>query len=252
MFLCPLLLLPLSFPSSQFDSTVNKAVQDLSSVLSALNLIHTLEMQQQLQRLASEASASDATLAQELDVANQQDIQELQGHLEQLLGGQAELQQQLAAATEQQRQEWFAVTGHMVQLAGDFGVIRDEVRELANAVRAWMDERIKPQDNCSAPLVRSSLLLDRERVQWETGELDSGGFASVYPGTFDGHDVAVKLLRLCAFAGPQQREQVRWLLGDVLQRGFADTSEPGCQHSFGYTASRVRSVCLVRTPTIQI
>jgi hypothetical protein len=189
----------------QFENTVNKAVQDLNSVVSALNLLHTLEIQQQLQAVLSEARVSDTSLAQQLDQAHEQDKQQLQGQLEQLLGGQAELQRQLAAATKAQREEWFAVAGSLGQLAGDVGVIkgdlglvRDEVMEL----RALIEGR--------GQKVRSHLVLDRELVQWGDGDvLDSGGFADVYAGTYNDHDVAVKLLRLKAFAVEQQREEVR-------------------------------------------
>lgn len=203
---------------------MNKAVQDLNSVLAGLNLIHTLQMQQQVQLLVLEARASDVGLDQKLEQANQQDMQQLQGHLEQLLGGQQELQQQLAAATQEQRQEWASVAGHLGQLAGDVGVIKDEVccmqgvmKELAAAVRA-VEEGIKQQGASTSAdarasssgggggtLVRSQLMLDRERVQWDANDiLDRGGFASVYRGTFDGHDVAIKLLDMAAFAGALQ------------------------------------------------
>jgi hypothetical protein len=201
----------------QFENTINKAVADLNAAVASLNLIKTLEVQQQLQQLVLAASASQVGLAQELEQAHQQDLKQLQGHLEQLLGGQAELQQQLAAATQEQRQEWATVAGHLGQLAGDVrlirgdvGVVMDEVRELADAVRAWAEGRTPLQASGSGQLVRSRLMLDREQVQWDMHvPLAQGGFANVYNGYFAGEAVAVKLLRLSAFAEEQQREQVR-------------------------------------------
>ena len=188
---------------------------DLDLALSGITLQQTLEMQQQLQQLVREAKDSKG-LEAKLEQANMQDLQQLQGHLEQLLGGQVELQQQLEHATEQQRQEWATVGGQLGQLAGDVGLIRDEVRELADAVRAWMDGRGNDQASSSSSgsgrgaLVRSRLMLDREHVQWDASEpLAQGGFANVYHGTYAGHPVAVKLLRLSAFVGEEQREQVR-------------------------------------------
>jgi hypothetical protein len=120
------------------------------------------------------------------------------------------------------------VEGQLGQLAGDVGVIRDDVgvvredveiirgdvEELAAAVRAWMDGRGNEQANSSSSsssgaLVRSRLMLDRERVQWDMNiPLAQGGFANVYHGTYAGTPVAVKLLRLSAFVGEEQREQV--------------------------------------------
>lgn len=195
--------------------------------MSALNLIHSLEMQQHLK----DAYACDARLIQQLEQAHQRDVQALQGHLEDLVGGQAELQRQLNAATEEQRQAWFDVADLLSRLAGDVGVIkegvgvmrldvgvirgdvgviRDDVMELAAAVRAWMEGCTQAQAGSSRQLVHSRLMLDRKRVQWDEGTLlDSGGFANVYAGTFSKRAVAVKLLRLSAFTDEQQREQVR-------------------------------------------
>jgi hypothetical protein len=208
----------------QFDNTISKAMQDLSSVLSALNMIHTLEMQQHLR----EARAFDASLHQQLQQAHQRDLQALQAQLEDLIGGQDELKLQLAAATKEQREEWDAVVASLGQLSGDVGVIREgvgvvredvgvirvdvevimgDVMELKAAVHAWMEGRMQAQASSSGQLVRSRLILDRERVQWHDGDvLDSGAFADVYAGTFNDHDVAVKLLRWSA--SEQQREQV--------------------------------------------
>jgi hypothetical protein len=193
-------------------------VADLDLTLSGVTLNQTLEVQQQLKQLAREAKDSKG-----FEQASQQDLQELQGHLAQLLGGQNELSKQLAAATAAQRQEWASVAGQLGQLAGDVGVIRedvgvirDDVRDLADAVRAWMEGRGNEQatssssSSSSGTLVRSRLLLDRERVQWDANTpLAQGGFANVYHGTYEGARVAVKLLRLSAFAGGGQRDQVR-------------------------------------------
>jgi hypothetical protein len=186
-------------------------MQELGTALSGLNLLHTLDVKQQLQQLLSEARASQVRLDQQLQLDHEKDLEQLQGQLAQLLGGQAKLSEQLDAATLEQRQEWASVEGHLCQVVKEVGVVRDEVRELAVALRAWMDGRGNEQaSSSSSGLVRSRLMLGRERVQWDANApVAQGGFANVYYGTFDGHPVAVKLLRLSAFAGEEQQEQVR-------------------------------------------
>jgi hypothetical protein len=193
----------------QFENSINKAIQDLNATVATLNLIHTLAVQQQLQQLISEAKDSKG-LEEKLEQANRQDLKELQGHLEQLLGGQAELQKQLAAATQEQRQAWDKVSG-------DIGGLAVQVKELTDAVRAWMEERGGQQSSSSSSSSSSSRSpvstkwwLSRERVKWDANALlDQGGFANVYVGKLDGGDVVIKLLRMAAFPSEEQREQVR-------------------------------------------
>ena len=191
----------------------------------------TLQMQQQLHKVVRDAKDMKG-LVEKLEQANKQDLQQLQGHLEQLLGGQVELQQQLDAATEEQRQEWATVAGHLGQLARDVLIrdgVSDEVRELADAVRALMDGRGSEQatSNSSGELKRSRLMLDREHVQWDANEpLAQGGFANIYHGTYAGNPVAIKLLQLSAFGGEEQREQVRQTEAGVNMLRMLGTS--GC------------------------
>lgn len=251
--LCP--HLPLLPPPTclQFENTINKAMQDLGTVMSGLNLLHTLEVKHQLQLLLSEAHVSQVRLDQQLHLAHEQDLQQLRGQLEQLLGGQAELSQQLAAATEQQRQEWVTVAGNLQQLVVEMGVIRNEVKELADAVRAWMDGCGNGQasSSSSSGLVRSRLMLGREQVQWDANApVAQGGFANVYYGTFDGHPVAVKLLRLSAFDAEEQREQVRrvWASYMLKAQGIC-----GCQVDYVHTYSyELRGCCCLACLALEV
>lgn len=185
------------------ESSINVAMQDLNSIMSGLTLIHTCEMQQQLQRQVEQARVSDARRAQELEQANQQDWQQLREHLSLLLGGQAELEKQLAAASQEQQQAWGTVKTFLLE-------IRSEVSQLTATVHSYEEQKHAGSSaggQSAAVLVRGSLMLDSKRVQW--GQLlKTGGFARVYKGTFDGASAAIKVLDLAAFAGGL-REKVR-------------------------------------------
>jgi hypothetical protein len=119
-------------------------MEDLNGLVLLLNLIYTVEMQQQLRRVLSEGHVSNTSLAQRLDQAHQQDMQQLQlqGQLEQLFGGQAEMNRQMAAATQEQRQQWAAVAGHLGQLAGDVGVIKEDLGVIKDDLRALYRARV--------------------------------------------------------------------------------------------------------------
>ena len=86
--------------SVQFENTTNKVMLDLSSAITILGHCTTVEVRHQLQLMASEASNSQEGLVQELDRANQQDMQELQVQLEGLVGGQAGLMLQLVSGDD--------------------------------------------------------------------------------------------------------------------------------------------------------
>lgn len=180
--------------------------------MASLNLIRTLEVQQQLQQMASDAKARQEGLDQQLEQANKKDMEALRDHLDVLVGGQEQLREQLAVATQEQLQAWDQVNSSLGQLEGHVGGLRGEVRELADIVRA-IEEHIKQQPtkpvssstaSSNGQLVRSRYILGRERVQWDSRPLAHGGTATVYSGTWDGTAVAVKLLHLSGFRGDEQ------------------------------------------------
>lgn len=166
-------------------------------------------------------------------------LQELQGNLAQLLGGQQELSAQLAAATQEQRAEWAKAVGLLSRLAADVADIKEgiagvdrkvdgvdqklqvinvAVHELAAYVKELRlgPGRSSPSGSSSGKgcsMLRSRLVLDKLRVELVAGEqpLDSGSFASVYLGTYDGAPVAIKQLDMLAFVGKAE-EEVRLVL----------------------------------------
>jgi serine/threonine protein kinase len=202
------------------DVAISGAMSALTTTSTSLNLVHTVKLGQQL------AQQQEVALKQ----AHAEDVLQLQQDLSQLVGGQQALQQQLEEANSEQRQQWQEATALLCRLAAELGSIRKGVEQLQDgmervevgveslssdmqAVMAGVQELmalVKSSSGSAAAAggaagqdgpardqrpVSSQLVLDREQVEWHAADkLDSGGFGSVYAGTYHGAPVAVKQL----------------------------------------------------------
>eukprot|EP00775_Hariotina_reticulata_P013138 gene13138-13268_t len=211
------------------ENGINKAVQDLTNVVTSLNLLQTVAIQQQLQQVLTSSIP--------LEEAQKQDLAALRGHLEVLVGGSTALQEQLEEATEDLKQQWAELELLLSQLSADVGDIKQELAAMHQDMQQHMSDikhdvdqlvvymrelRMVPAAAATAAnsrseqgsttvrrLLHSRLLLDRSQVQWEERPgslLDSGGFASVYRGSYDGRRVAIKKLDITACADKEEEE----------------------------------------------
>ena len=104
---------------------------DLTSLVSSLNLAQTMAARQDLQQYAAQVAARGMPLEE----AHQQDVLDLKGHLEVLVGGQEALSEQLSAASQELKAEWAAAANLLDQMALDVVDIKQRMEGVQQDVQ---------------------------------------------------------------------------------------------------------------------